>query len=149
MFIKNFIKEWKTWRTVRKVVKQHKADFYEIGFDQDWLGRLYTLVNIPDEIVDMPVKTRKDYVLQNMMIDNYIKESLTDVTELLNELRLSDLIAYPDKYQRFQNTDTILLVLSPERRYTKLYKTILLLVGIAASITGLTYLIIYLISLIK
>ena len=86
MLIKNIIREFRTWRTVKHVVKSNKNSFYALGFDYDWLGRLYTVVNIPDEIVNVPVKTRKDSVMQNMMIENYIKDSLSDVSELLTEL---------------------------------------------------------------
>lgn len=147
MLLTKIIKEWKVWRTVRKVVKQNEDKLWAVNFDHDWLGRLYTVVNIPDEIIDMPSKTRRDIVMQRMMIDNYIKDSLFDVTELLNELRLSDLIVYPDTYERFENTDSILLVLSPERRYTKPWKVITYLLCSGAVITGLVFLIKFLLNL--
>jgi len=141
MFIKNIIRELKVWRTVKQVVKHNKNRFYALGFDYDWLGRLYTVVNIPDEIIDIPVKTRKDVIVQNMMIENYIKESLSDVSELLTELRLSDLIIYPNTFERFENTDSILIILSPERRYTKWWKLLLysiITAGIGVGIFVLT-----------
>ena len=118
-----------------------------MGFEIDWIGRLYTTIDIPDEILSMPVKTRKDRTLQNMVIDNYVKDSLSDVSELLNELWISDLIIFPDQYIRFQNTDTILLILSPERRYTKPWKIITYLIFLSGIITGLAFLIKYLITL--
>lgn len=145
MIIKKIIKEWKVWRTVKHVVKQHINVFYALNFDVDWFGRLYTIINIPDEIVEMPEKTRQDIMLKNMMIDNYIKDGLTDVTQLLNDLRLSDLIVYPDKYERFENTDSILLVLSPERRYTKIWKVLLYFGSIIAIVIFLVFLILYLV----
>ena len=142
------IREWRIWRMVRKVVKEHGTEFYAIGFDHDWLGRLYAVVNIPDEIIEMPLQTRKDYVMQNMMIDNYIKDGLTDMTELLNKLRLSDLIMFPNSYERFENTDSILLILSPERRYTQPWKVILYFLLMSGVLTGLICLITVLIHLI-
>lgn len=148
MLIKNIIKEFKVWRTVKQVIKHNKNSFYALGFDYDWLGRLYTIVNIPDEIMSIPLKTRKDYVMQNMMIDNYIKESLSDVSDLLTELRLSDLIIYPNTFERFENTDSILVVLAPERRYTKWWKLLLYSIVTAGIGIGVFFLIEYLIKTI-
>jgi len=146
MFIKNIIKEFRTWKTVKHVVKSNKNSFYALGFDYDWLGRLYTVVNIPDEIVNIPVKTRKDSVVQNMMIENYIKDSLSDVSELLTELRLSDLIIYPTTFERFENTDSILIVLAPERRYTKWWKLLLYSIITAGIGIGIFFLINYIVK---
>lgn len=147
MILKKLIKEWKIWRTVKAVVKQHIDEFYALNFDIDWFGRLYTIINIPDEIVEMPEKTRQDIMVKNMMIDNYIKDGLDDVTQLLNDLRLSDLIVYPDKYERFENTDSILLILSPARRYTQPWKVISYFGCIAGVITFLVFLTSYIIRL--
>ena len=146
MLLTKIIRELKTWRLVRKVVKENENRFWAINFDHDWLGRLYTIINIPDEIISMPAKTRKDFIMQNIMIDNYIKDSLSDVTELLNELRLSDLIVYPDTYERFENTDSVLLILAPERRYTKLWKMLIYLLSFGGIATGLVFLIKFLIT---
>jgi len=139
MLIKNIIREFKTWKIVRKTVKLNADKFYSIGFDIDWLGRLYTIVNIPDELTNMPVKTRKDFAIQNMAIDNYIKESLSDVTGLLTELHLSDLIMYPSKYERFENTDSILIILSPERHFTKFWKMLLYIFGLIGIIIAIIF----------
>lgn len=148
MLIKNIIREFRVWRTVKQVIKHNKNSFYALGFDYDWLGRLYTIVNIPDEIVDMPIKTRKDYLTQNMLIENYIKESLSDVSELLTELRLSDLIIYPNTFERFENTDSILIVLAPERRYTKWWKLLLYSIVTVGIGVGIFFLTNYLIKII-
>lgn len=129
MLFRNIIREFKTWKIVRKTVRLNAEKFYSIGFDIDWLGRLYTIVNIPDELSNMPIRTRKDFAIQNMAIDSYIKESLSDVTKILTELHLSDLIMYPSKYERFENTDSILIILSPERHYTKFWKMALYVLG--------------------
>lgn len=136
MILKNIIREFKTWKIVRKTVRLNAERFYAIGFDIDWLGRLYTIVNIPDEIAGMPLVTRKDFAIQNMAIDAYIKESLSDVTSLLTDLHLSDLIMYPSKYERFANTDSILIILAPERHYTKFWKMALYVIGIAGFVAA-------------
>ncbi len=146
MLIKNIIREFKTWKIVRKTVRLNADKFYSIGFDIDWLGRLYTIVNIPDELSGMPVNTRKDFAIQNMAIDNYIKESLSDVTNILTELHLSDLIMYPSKYERFENTDSILIILSPERYYTKFWKMFLYFAGIAAVVSAIVVVLIKILS---
>lgn len=148
MLIDKIIKEMNVWRTVRRVVKTHKKQFWDLNFDVDWLGRVYTVINIPDEIMDMPIKTQKDVVLQRMCIDNYIKDSLEGVTKLLNDLRLSNLVMYPDNYERFNNTDSILLILSPTRIYSKFWIVAAYFLGVSGIVTFLIFLINYLIRVI-
>lgn len=147
MLITKIIKEWNVWRAVRRVVKSHKKQFWELNFDVDWLGRVYTVINIPDEIVDMPIKTQKDVIMQRMCVDNYIKDNLNGVTKLLNDLRLSDLVMYPDNYERFNNTDSILLILSPIRIYSKFWIVAAYFLGVSGIITFFSFLISYLIRI--
>ncbi len=50
----------------------------------------------------------------------YIKEQLGPLSNLLNELRLSELIMYPEYYEQFDGTNSVLVVLSPDRKYTSI-----------------------------
>lgn len=148
MLLKKIINEWKTWRVVRKTVKANREKFESLGFDIDWIGRLYTIINIPDEIMSMPIKTNKDAGVQRQMIDSYIKNGLSDINNLLIELHLSDLIIYPYLYERFEHTDSILFILAPDRKYTKPIWVFLYFLGLATIIMGLIFLIFFLISII-
>ena len=148
MIIKKMIKEWQIWKIVRTTVKEHAKELEEVGFFCDWIGRIYTVINIPEEIMQMPINSRKDYEIRNMMIDTYIKQQLIPASELLTKLRLADLIVYPDKYEMFENTNSLLIVLSAARKWSKPAVVGAYFVGLGGIITGLVYLTKYLLTLI-
>ena len=148
MIIKKMIKEWQIWKVVRITVKEHAKELEEVGFFCDWIGRIYTVINIPEEIMQMPINSRKDYEIRNMMIDTYIKQQLIPASELLTKLRLADLIVYPDKYEMFENTNSLLIVLSAARKWSKPAVVGAYFVGLGGIITGLVYLTKYLLTLI-
>lgn len=140
MYIVKLIKEIKVWLVIRDIVKKHENEFNALDYKIDWVGRIYTNVNIPDEIVDLPDVTKQDRIYKNIALENYIKDSLLGVTNLMNKLNIGDLIEFPD-YERFEGTDTILLVLRPYRRYFKLGKILLFLLALSSIITGIVFLI--------
>ena len=149
MIIKKIIHEWKVWRVVRQTVKEHAKELEEVGFFCDWIGRIYTVINIPEEIMKMPINSRKDYEIRNMMIDTYIKQQLIPASELLTKLMLSDLIVYPDKYELFEGTNSILIVLSAGRKWSKPVVVFAYIVGVLGILYGVGNLIHYLTTLIK
>lgn len=146
--IKKMFREWKTWRVVRKVAKEHVDELKKIGFDVDWIGRIYTVVNIPDEVFELPLRSRDDAEKQQMAVDMYIKDNMGEITELLNRLMLADLVIYPSHYERFENTNSMLVILAPERRYTKPWKVVLLSLLTCGVVTGLVFLIMFLIKIL-
>jgi hypothetical protein len=146
--IRKIFREWKTWRIVRKVAKENIADLKKIGFDVDWIGRIYTVVNIPDELMNMPLRNRDDVEKQQMAVDMYIKDNMIEITELLNKLMLADLVIYPSHYERFEGTNSMLVILAPERRYTKPWKIVLLSLLTCGVVTGLVFLVKYLIKIL-
>lgn len=140
--------EWKIWRTVRKVVKQNREAIHKAGFDVDWIGRMYAVVNIPDEIMELPVRNRADAEKQSMAVDMYVKENMGEITSLLMELRIADLVVYPSQYERFEGTNSMLVILAPERYYTKTWKVVFMSLLTAGLLTGLGFLISYLIKVL-
>lgn len=122
MYIKNLIKEIKIWKIVKKTVTENKGKLNELGFDVDWIGRIYTVIDIPDALNNLPQKSINETIERNIAVDMYIKEQLGPLSNLLNELRLSELIMYPEYYEQFDGTNSVLVVLSPDRKYTKFWK---------------------------
>lgn len=149
MIFKKILEEWKIWRTVRRVVKENAKELENVGFYCDWVGRIYTVINIPEELANMPVNSRKDYEIRIMAIDSYIKQQLMPVSEVLTKLMLADLIIYPDKYEMFENTNSVLIVLAPERKWSKPFAVFLYFTILGGMLTGAGFLINYLIHLIK
>ena len=83
MWIINFFKELKVWRTIRKVCKENKQ-FIEIsGLKYDWLGHIYTVNNR-----DPNIKLGSDEDRQLLM------RELQDVQNVLVKLNIIDLLAY-------------------------------------------------------
>lgn len=120
MYIKNLIREIKIWNIVKKTVNENKDKLNELGFDVDWIGRVYTVIDIPDDLNNLPQKSINETIERNIAVDMYIKEQLGPLSNLLNELRLSELIMYPEYYEQFDGTNSILVVLSPDRKYTSI-----------------------------
>ena len=142
--IGKMFREWKVWRTVRRVAKSNREAIHKAGFDVDWIGRMYAIVNIPDEIMELPVRNRADAEKQQIAVDMYIKETMGEITSLLMELRIADLVVYPSQYERFEGTNSMLVILAPERYYTKTWKVVFMSLLIAGALTGLGFLISYL-----
>ena len=120
MYIKNLIREIKIWNIVKKTVNENKDKLNEVGFDVDWIGRVYTVIDIPDDLNNLPQKSINETIERNIAVDMYIKEQLGPLSNLLNELRLSELIMYPEYYEQFDGTNSVLVVLSPDRKYTSI-----------------------------
>ncbi|MBR4625568.1 MAG: hypothetical protein IKO56_08565, partial [Alphaproteobacteria bacterium] len=57
MYIKNLIKEIKIWKIVKKTVTENKDKLNKLGFDVDWIGRIYTVIDIPDDLNNLPQKS--------------------------------------------------------------------------------------------
>lgn len=138
MYIKNLIREIRTWLEVRKTVKENVSKINELGFDVDWVGRIYTVMNIPDELNDLPHRNVRETIERNAAIDLYIKNQLGEISRLLGDLRLSDLIMYPEGYEQFEDSNSILLVLAPDREYFTLPKVFAFLVGVFCVVMGIT-----------
>lgn len=137
MYIKNLIREIKIWNIVKKTVNENKDKLNELGFDVDWIGRVYTVIDIPDDLNNLPQKSINETIERNIAVDMYIKEQLGPLSNLLNELRLSELIMYPEYYEQFDGTNSVLVVLSPDRKYTTFWKLLGLLFATGLVVAGI------------
>ena len=83
MWIVNFFKELKVWRTIRKVCKENKQYLENNGLKYDWLGHIYTVINRDPEI---KLGSDDDRVL--------LMKELNDIQNVLVKLNIIDLLAY-------------------------------------------------------
>lgn len=83
MWISNFFKELKVWRTIRKVCKENKQFIENAGLKYDWLGHIYTVINR-----DPNIKLGTDEDRQLLM------RELQDIQTVLVKLNIIDLLAY-------------------------------------------------------
>ena len=83
MWIVNFFKELKVWRTIRKVCKENKQYLESAGLKYDWFGHIYTVINR-----DPSIQLGSDEDRQLLM------RELKDIQSALLKLNIIDLLAY-------------------------------------------------------
>ena len=83
MWIANFFKELKVWRTIRKVCKENSQFLEKNGLKYDWLGHIYTVINRDPNIKLGSEEDR--YLLMN---------ELKNIQGALVKLNIIDLLAY-------------------------------------------------------
>ena len=65
MYIIKVYKELKIWWQIRKVAKTEEVALKEKGFRVDWIGRIYTVINLPEEVATAPI-SQEGYVLMKL-----------------------------------------------------------------------------------
>lgn len=83
MWIKNFFNELKVWREIRKVYKENKESFLEVGLKMDWVGHIYKVIN---RDVSIPLGSPED--------EKLLRDELNGIQKLLVEQNVIDILAY-------------------------------------------------------
>lgn len=107
MYWINLWREISLWRMVKKVTKQNSALLEENNLRVDWIGRIYTVFNLPPEVLETP-NTKEPW----------LSAQLKNVDDVLIQLNLSDVV-YPE-FTQIEGTNSYLLVLYPETEYINL-----------------------------
>ena len=122
MYITDLYNEIKVWNKIRSIAKKEEPKLKELGFRVDWIGRIYTVINLPEEVVSAPISQ-----------EGYVLMQLREHDKLFLDLGIADYVS--PEFNPIPDTDSFLLVLSADREYFKLWplikslgKTILLLV---------------------
>ena len=108
MYINKLYKEIQIWRKIKKIAKAEEEALNEQGFRVDWIGRIYTVINLPEEVATAPISQ-----------EGYVLMKLREHDKFLLDLGIADYVA--PEFNRIENTDSFLLVLSPDRDYFKLW----------------------------
>jgi hypothetical protein len=106
MYIKNLYNEIKIWVKIRKIAQENKNKLLEKGFRVDWVGRIYTVINLPEEVVSAPISQ-----------EGYVLMQLREHDKLFLDLGIADYVS--PEFNPIPNTDSFLLVLSADREYLK------------------------------
>jgi len=104
MYIFKLFKEIRIWYVIRKVAYENVALIEKEGFRVDWVGRIYTVINLPDEIATAQMDPKV-----------YVMMQLQKFNPLFLKLGISDYVA-PEMVE-IPNTFAYLLVISPNREY--------------------------------
>jgi|TARA_R110001592_G_C12876845_1_gene724324 hypothetical protein len=108
MYITDLINEIQTWSKIRKIAKGAESQLKEKGFRVDWIGRIYTVINLPEEVVTAPISQ-----------EGYVLMKLREHDKFLMELGIADAVS--PEFNQIEGTDSFLLVLSADREYFKLW----------------------------
>ena len=102
LFWPRFIKESYFMHKYRKIAKSLAPELAEVGCRVDWLGRIYTVVNIKEEFRSQPDLVQQSIVFQALAKPNEVllKNGLSDVT-------------YPE-IEKIKGSDSYLVVMYPE-----------------------------------
>jgi hypothetical protein len=111
MYITNLYKELKIWKKIRAIAIENSANLLEKGFRVDWVGRIYTVINLPEEVVSAPVSQ-----------EGYVLMQLREHDKLFLDLGIADYVS--PEFNPIPDTNSFLLVLSADRDYFKLWPLI-------------------------
>ena len=108
MYITNLYKELKIWSKIRKIAVENSAKLLEKGFRVDWVGRIYTVINLPEEVVSAPISQ-----------EGYVLMQLREHDKLFLDMGISDYVS--PEFNPIPDTNSFLLVLSADREFFKLW----------------------------
>lgn len=119
-------REAKTWWKVRQAAFEYQSQLESVGFRVDWIGRIYTVINLPEEVITAAPQIQEGYVLMK----------LRDYDRIFLQLGLAgDVFPEMERIDE-EGTAAFLLVLTPEREDLRIWPGIKFLIG-----TGLLLLI--------
>ena len=126
-FWPRFIKEAFFMHKYRKAANSIKPQLEEVGCRVDWLGRIYTVVNIKEEFRSQPDVVQQSIVFQALAKPNEVllKNGLSDVT-------------YPE-IEKIKDSAGYLVIMYPENENFNLIKFIVNSILTGVIIYGLTW----------
>ena len=108
MYISKLYKELNIWRKIRKIAKSEEEALNEKGFRVDWIGRIYTVINLPEEVATAPISQ-----------EGYVLMKLREHDQFLLQLGIADYVS--PEFSKIDDSDSFLLVLSADREYFRLW----------------------------
>ena len=108
MYITDLYNEIKIWNKIRSIANKEESKLKELGFRVDWVGRIYTVINLPEEVVSAPISQEGYVLMQLRKHDKY-----------LMDLGIADYVS--PEFNPIPNENAFLLVLSADREFFKLW----------------------------
>jgi len=111
--------EARIWWKVRQAALEYRSQLESVGFRVDWIGRIYTVINLPEEVLTAAPQIQEGYVLMK----------LRDYDRIFLQLGLAgDVFPEMERIEE-EEAAAFLLVLTPEREYLRLWPAIKFLIG--------------------
>lgn len=102
MYWYKLYKEIRLWYIYRKVAKANEEFLANNNMRVDWIGRIYTVLNMPPEVLASPEIAQEGWVFQQ----------LPKMTKVLMEMGIAE-AAFPSM-EKIEGTDGFLVILWPE-----------------------------------
>lgn len=106
----NFFKELRIFYVYRKATYSIKKELESINMRVDWLGRVYTVINLPEEMINQ----------QDLVKQAWVLKQLREVNDVMLKYGLSD-ISYPE-ISPIKGENAYLLVIWPEYEYLTFFR---------------------------
>jgi hypothetical protein len=130
MYWYRLYKELRLWWIFRKVANANEDFLAQNNLRVDWIGRIYTVLNMPDEVLGAAEIAQEGWVFQQ----------LPQMTKVLMEMGVAD-AAFPS-LERIEGTNSFLVVLWPDFDALSFWKilghTLLALITIILVKLGIT-----------
>ena len=90
MYFKELYEEIKVWKRIRKIAIENREVLEKSNFRVDWVGRIYTVINLPDEMLDRPdlqegwvfMQLREyDSLFMDIGVGDYIFPEITPISD--------------------------------------------------------------------
>lgn len=109
----NLFSEIKLFYKFRKATYSIREELQEANMRVDWLGRVYTVINLKEELLNQNEYVKQGWVLQQ----------LGGINEILMKYGLSD-VSYPEISNIKDEPGAYLLVIWPEYEYLRFDRVI-------------------------
>lgn len=87
----SLLKKINLFREYRKSISKSRQVLESIGLRIDKANRLYTVLNIPEELIGEPYGLKKSDI--DRISENYIREYISESSKLFFETNINDLIS--------------------------------------------------------
>lgn len=102
MYWYKLFKEIRLWYIYRKVAKANEEFLANNNMRVDWIGRIYTVLNMPPEVIASPEIAQEGWVFQQ----------LPQMTKVLMEMGIAE-ASFPTM-EKIEGSNSFLVVLWPE-----------------------------------
>jgi len=133
----SLLKKIKLFSLYRKTIKENTTELERnFGLRVDKAQRLYTVLNIPEELIGESFSLKKSDI--DRIAENYIKEYFSEVTRFLTSKNLGELFSIYDVKKVDKYSYLVVIgysLFKSNEYYNKLYWRVYPLIGIISIIT--------------
>lgn len=95
----NFFKRYRLYSSYKKSIRKNRVNLKSIfGIKIDRANRLYTIINLPEDLFEEPYNLRKADI--DLISEKYIKEYINKLSEYLNSIGLSELYDFYEPIEK-------------------------------------------------